>query len=151
MADSETQFYCSHPRIRGPKREETVLRLTCMECEFSQWSPEMAKANYFRRRVASPTTEQYAFRIAFCDQCEFRRENYCPKAGGACGLLSSLAKSSFECPEEFFGQINNVPTEETPVAAQPVADRPAEATEAQEAEAGDGDGAHVAAEPPASQ
>jgi hypothetical protein len=149
VPDDETHFHCSHPRMCAPKREEVVLVLTCKDCEFAAWSSDLAKAQYFRRRMISPTPEQYAFRVNMCDQCEFRRENYCPKAGGACGLLSSLAKSSFECPEDYFGRINNDRYAETPIE---VAAAPAETSEGAtaetaadtETEAGDGDGANDA-------
>jgi len=95
---------CTHQRMCAPLPSRAVLDMTCRECEFCRWVPDLAVEQYTPRRKTSPTVQQYADRVGTCSPCDFRRENYCRKAGTACGLLSALAKTSFVCPIEKFGR-----------------------------------------------
>lgn len=105
--NGRVRYQCSHPRLRGPLPLALVMPVTCRECEFCRWGMATAIESYSPRHKWSPTWDQYKSRVEICHLCEHRQENYCLKAGGACGLQFSLTKSSFACPIGNFGTADN--------------------------------------------
>lgn len=106
--DAGRHYTCFHPRVCAPAHSNNVMSITCRDCEFSRWSPLEAVNSYKQRRAISPTLREYGERVGFCSECAIRRDNYCTRAAGACGLLANLAKSSFECPVGIFGRISRI-------------------------------------------
>ncbi len=108
-ADSDgRRHFCTHPRMCAPAAEHAVLATTCRDCEFATWVPTAAIDAYKPRRPTSPTRQQFAVRVALCNDCDRRKGNYCLRAGAACGLVTLLAKTGFECPDGVFGRADAV-------------------------------------------
>jgi len=106
-------FPCSHPVVaRGKSNAADLPQVhfsTCMSCKFVGWDGARAVAGYRQRNDDQPTPEDFAARVAACEACPVRKNNYCPPAGSDCNLQTKLSRCHFRCP---VGRFDSLPVEE---------------------------------------
>jgi len=90
------RYECSHPAVCRGRHTVTVPTIQCQECHVGPWDTEHLAAS-FAPNEKSVTTEQFARRVAACDNCEHRIGAACGLVGPSCSLPQKLTRRAFVC------------------------------------------------------